>query len=140
MKIYTSYFKNETFLISNGIVPVAICRVPPKRYESNNIIIIAPKSDTLAQFKNSNDWQRYCEQYMDQLRHTDISKFINEVNEISRRNGDKDIALCCFEEPDKHCHRHLLAEYLNGLKIFDYDIHEITAKDVSKMDLSLELF
>ena len=53
MKIYTSYFGNLKNLKKNHIIPIGVCRFPPKWFDGPNLISIAPSKDILFTCKNN---------------------------------------------------------------------------------------
>ena len=59
----------------------------------------------------------------------DPQDFVNRLEFISNGN---DVALCCFEEPDKFCHRHLIAEWLN--ETLNLDVQEY--KNIEKTKIN----
>ena len=126
MKIYTSYFGNLKNLKKNNIVPIGVCQFPPKWFDGPNLISIAPTKDILLNCKNNH--QEFIKRYKNEVLsiHRDPQDFVNRLKFISNGN---DVALCCFEEPDKFCHRHLIAEWLNNtlnLEIQEFKIIEKT--------------
>lgn len=42
------------------------------------------------------------------LKAEDIKIVLNSIH--------RDIILCCYETPEEFCHRHILAEWLGGVK------------------------
>ena len=126
MKIYTSYFGNLKNLKKNNIVPIGVCQFPPKWFDGPNLISIAPTKDILLNCKNNH--QEFIKRYKNEVLsiHRDPQDFVNRLEFISNGN---DVALCCFEKPDKFCHRHLIAEWLNNtlnLEIQEFKILEKT--------------
>ncbi len=137
-KIYTSYYKNEAFLKSNNIVMVGVSRFPPENIKYN-ILELAPSAELLMKYKENPRWEWYYGTYLCQLRNTNICSYMNKLDAISKENNGKDIALCCYEFPDEHCHRHIISDFFNDLGL-EKNMHEFTGKDVKKKDNSVELF
>jgi len=118
MKIYTSYFGNLKALSKSDIVPISIARWSPKWYEGHKLLYVAP---TPFMLKADITREEYIAEYNRILKHTDIKFFVKRLEEIG---CGKDVALLCYEKPDDFCHRHLLAEYMNGL---GYNVEEFVA-------------
>ena len=125
MKIFTSYFGNLKNLKKNNIVPIGVCQFPPKWFDGPNLISIAPTKNILLTCKNNH--QEFIKRYKTEVLsiHRDPQDFVNRLEFIS--NGH-DVALCCFEEPDKFCHRHLIAEWLNNSLNLDVQEFKIIEK------------
>ena len=125
MKIYTSYFGNLKNLKKNNIVPIGVCQVLPKQFNGPNLISIAPTKDILLNCKNNH--QEFIKRYKNEVLsiHRDPQDFVNRLEFISNGN---DVALCCYEEPDKFCHRHLIAEWLNEKLKLDVQEFKIQKK------------
>ena len=135
--IYTSYFGkiNNIYTVDTSAVFCAICGKCPEWYKGNWYKKVAPKwqwwkywHDTYAGKYESEESKSY---YMSAYKKTvldvlDKRMVIDELNSIA--NG-KNLYLLCFETPEKFCHRHLLANWLNdGLneKIVEWDGYENT--------------
>ena len=128
MKIYTSYFGNLKNLKKNHIIPIGVCRFPPKWFDGPNLISIAPSKDILFTCKNNH--QEYIKRYKNEILsiHKNPQDFIDRLSLIS---DGKDVALCCFEEPGKFCHRHLIAEWLNNT--LNLNVQEFKIQEKSKV-------
>lgn len=108
-KIYTTYFAKTKFL-TEDVVPIAICAKLPRGYNGLQYKKLAPKYETLTNYKNDGDWERYDEEYtrtiLDQLNPDAV------INDLRKLSQGKDIALVCYEKDQKECHRGLVAEWL----------------------------
>ena len=116
--IYTTYFSNIRNLPS-GVIPIAICG-KPDWWEGFKYWPLAPKRSFFLEWKKTGDNDYYIEHYYDEvLNKLDPHKVVEHLYEITR---GKDVALVCYEAPDKFCHRHLVAEWLsnNGYQIEEY--------------------
>jgi hypothetical protein len=118
MRVFTSYFGKQKKLHEAGIVPVGISLWPPKYFYGTSLGQVAPKrymlNDSLSEEEYTNMYHK------DVLRYVDPQGFIKELERIGR---GKDVALCCFESPDKFCHRHILAQWLmekTGIEIVEF--------------------
>lgn len=117
MKIYTSYFANLKN-IPDDIIPISICRRSPKGYSGLEYKILAPSSALLSEWHRNHNESNYRFKFAKQLVPLNASNIVGVLNYIS--NGH-DIVLVCYERPEKFCHRHLVAEWLNK---HGYDVKE----------------
>ena len=119
MKIYTSYYAK---LARNplGLVPVRISTSSPNwfPYICENLECVYPGWDLVNPVKQGTmSFEEYTEKYMAKLEALGKDELMRRLEEISARNGNRDLVLVCWESPEKVCHRHLIAKFL-GL----YDI------------------
>lgn len=113
--LYTSYFaKLKT--IPKDITRIVITRFPPKWLpidKIDNMYLIkefSPYQETLLDYKNTGNWDKYVIRFKDQMN-TDIKmqELLNKMLK-SLQNG-KEYVLLCYEKDYEHCHRSLLAEW-----------------------------
>lgn len=119
MEIYTSYFAKANKLREFGIIPISISLYPPKGWNGSQIKNLAPLRYML--MKNVSE-EQYISLYNNHILSTlDAKGFI----EMLRRNfGEQDIALCCYESPEKFCHRQLVSKWIKeeaGIEVKEYD-------------------
>lgn len=132
--IYTSYFgafKNHNMDIigddastyRENVLPVAICRYPPKGWSGVWYPKLAPSQELLAEWKNDprNDdhfgikRKQYEDQVLSKLDAkevmTDLQRKIPGVEPLweSKRYH---VMLLCYEKRDSFCHRHFVAQWL----------------------------
>lgn len=64
------------------------------------------------------------------------SKMQDKLKTLQKDNPDKNIVLLCWEAPDKFCHRHILADWLD-MGIYEYidKQEEIWIEQNEKIDL-----
>lgn len=91
---YTSYFAKA----GNHPQAVSIARFSPKWFRGPRLIILAPKSTWLKLSEPT--YRRY---YSELLESLNVTRIAAEV---------KGKILCCYETPDKFCHRQMVAEWL----------------------------
>lgn len=120
--IYTSYFANWRKLKKANIQIVSIARVnPPNLRVCPMVKAFAPSSRLLYDFKYEGiTWEEYTERYIRELQQIENSKIRGILDLLESHY--KNIALCCYEKPTDHCHRHILAEYISTE--LDIDIEE----------------
>ena len=98
----TSYFAKS----SREPGAVSIARFPPKWYTGSRYLPLAPSADMLKIV----DWDEYRLQYKDEI----LSVLDPEVvlRDLGVNGSDHDILLLCFEKERAHCHRGLVAVWL----------------------------
>lgn len=121
MKIYTTYFANVRNL-PDEVVPIAICGKPIFNWIYPTYKKLAPKWSFFSVWQKTRDNDYYIEHFHEEvLWKLDPHTVVNELSEISE---GKDCALVCYEAPDKFCHRHLVADWLNSA---GYNVNEFGA-------------
>ena len=130
MMIYISYFGriNAIKAADKNAVFCAVCGGVPDWYNGNWCKKVAPRwvwwkewHDKYAgKYESEESKTFYIEKYnntvLDKLCRNDI------VDELKTIANGKNLYLLCFETPEKFCHRHLLADWLN--EILDVKIVE----------------
>lgn len=113
--IYTSYFGKLKSLPKN-IVPIAICGGLPDWYHGAWYKKLAPKWSFFKVWKETHDNDYYLQNFDEQvLAALDPDEVVNELNEFIRNYPiGTEIALICYEKPGDFCHRHIVAEWLEG--------------------------
>ena len=109
-KIYTSYFANIRKL-PEDIIPIAICGKCPPNWIGLSYPKLAPKKSFFWEWKKNNDNNYYIEHFQKEV--LNLLNPQETVKELYLLSKNKNIALICYEAPDKFCHRHLVAEWLN---------------------------
>lgn len=73
---------------------------------------LAPTWEMLARYKKDHDENAYIFKYLDMLAKKDATlEYL--VERMLLKEKKQNVLLLCWEAPDKFCHRHLLAKYLN---------------------------
>ena len=122
--IYTGYWSKIKEYTKKGLVPVGISGKIPDGFNGVRYQQLAPKYSWWKQWHDehmSNDWfiDKYYETVLNQL---DPALVLSDLQKIS-----KNIVLLCYETPEKFCHRHLVADWLNkntDTNIIEYDLLE----------------
>ena len=108
--IYTGYFAKLRSLPGN-VTPVAICAKPPSWYKGLMCKKLAPPYDVLMKYVRDGDKDDYIQEYRKRvLNRLDPDEVVRELHALTDKPN---IALICYERPEKFCHRHLVAEWLN---------------------------
>ena len=109
--IYTSYYAN--YKKYSDFYKISISRSAPDHSYDLRLLDLAPSSQLLKDYKNgvANE-EEYTRRYLSSLEDLKkrgyLDRFVNSLN-----NHTQDVVLLCYEKPDKFCHRHILADYLN---------------------------
>ena len=130
--IYTSYFaamkkmtpyQRASCVSISLYTPKGIC-IP--RYE-----ILAPKKEILKIYKETHDEKGYTIDYNNYLRSLDPKIVENDL---------KNRIILCFESPEKFCHRHLVAKWLNdnGIKCEELRFKEKVKPELQKVQTKYE--
>lgn len=116
--IYTSYFANLSKL-PEDIVPIAICGKPISGWTGATYKKLAPKWGFFSIWKINHDNDFYTQCYNNEVLSKLNPKTV--VDELKSLSDGRDFALICYEAPDKFCHRHIVAEWLQAS---GYDVEE----------------
>lgn len=108
MKIYTSYYGQLKNLEKAGILPISISLTTPKWYKGMWYDRLAPTYNmkNLAVSTYVPAFRKYI------LAPKSQEKVIERLRVMSE--GYDEIALICYESPDKFCHRQLVKDWLNN--------------------------
>lgn len=119
--IYTGYYSKLKMYKESGLKAISISRTEPKSITvDGKIIELAPSQELFEKSKSgciSN--MEYTSMYLDQLDTLGIKNILLLIH-----NYGDDVVLLCWEAPNKFCHRHILADYINKrtkLEIKEYD-------------------
>ena len=118
--IYTGYFSKTKEYEQNGLIPVGISGKIPDGFTGLRYQKLAPKYDWWKRWRDeklSDQWfkERYYETVLNQL---DPFVVVQELQSFG-----ENVVLLCYETPEKFCHRHLVAEWLNnkvGTEIYEF--------------------
>ncbi len=114
--IYTGYWAKIKEYDANGLTPVGISGWSPDGYTGKTYKKLAPKYVWWKEWHDNNLSEQW---YITKYHETVLNK-LNPVT-VARdlQAFGKDVVLLCFETPDKFCHRHLVATWLNATKVAD---------------------
>lgn len=112
--IYTSYYANLGKLPSH-IVPISIAGKAPEWYKGIQFKKLAPKFNIFSEYKLTGNIEVYTQRYtsliLEQLDAELISK------ELLIIASSADVALICYEAPNKFCHRKIVANWFNKFNV-----------------------
>ena len=126
--IYTTYFANLKNLPSN-LIPISIALYDPKWYVGERCDLLAPMKYILTKYKNGvYSASDYIREYTKQLEATDIWSVYDSLKRKAKKDTNliNEIALVCYESPEKFCHRHIVAEWFekHGFAIREFEDRE----------------
>ena len=125
MKIYTSYFANTNKIPLNFIL-FSIAGKTPEWFPGKSLKIFAPRYEWWKEWKSrfsdnlesdeAKDFytKMYTETVLSKIEIPKIKKFFDNLKNVP--------CLMCYERPEKFCHRHLVADFLNknGFFVTEY--------------------
>lgn len=116
--MYTGYFAKLKKYQEAGLVPVSIALKTPDWYTGLEYKRLAPTWSILSSWKygdHKGDTEYYKTQYKKQvLDHICPTTAVSELLELTKAPAHK-IILLCYEKPEDFCHRHLVADWINGI-------------------------
>lgn len=108
--IFTSYFAKASKV--PDAIKIGISLTMPKFFQADATIpVFAPTFEILSEFKRTGNAEVYTSKYLDLLRERD-AEIQKRVAILEKIGYNKNVLLCCWETPEKFCHRHILAEYI----------------------------
>ena len=108
--IYTGYYSKIKEYADSGLILLSISRTKPEFAKSCiDIPQLFPSNKILWDYKKGKiDEMEYTSKYLDQLNELGVHRIIKMIQIF----GDN-VVLLCWESPEKFCHRHILADYIN---------------------------
>ena len=108
--IYTGYYSKIKEYADSGLTLLSISRTKPEFAKSCiDIPQLFPSNKILWDHKKGKiDEMEYTAKYLDQLNELGVDRIIKMIQIF----GDNAVLLC-WESPEKFCHRHILADYIN---------------------------
>ena len=108
--IYTGYYSKIKEYADSGLILLSISRTKPEFAKSCiDIPQLFPSNKILWDYKKGKiDEMEYTSKYLDQLNELGVDRIIKMIQIF----GDN-VVLLCWESPEKFCHRHILADYIN---------------------------
>ena len=108
--IYTGYYSKIKEYADSGLTLLSISRTKPEFAKSCiDIPQLFPSNKILWDYKKGKiDEMEYTSKYLDQLNELGVHRIIKMIQIF----GDN-VVLLCWESPEKFCHRHILADYIN---------------------------
>lgn len=118
MEIFTLYYaKMKKCMREYALVRISVSM--PSWFPVNlpGIPELYPGWDLVNGIKNGSITQeQYTQRYREHLATLNKGAIISRLKQISNAYGKDTVILLCWEAPNKFCHRHLVAEWLGGIK------------------------
>lgn len=112
--IYTSYYSNVKNIPSDYTLYQISNSAPKIDRKILKLTALIPNWFYVRSHKSKSITDvEFREKYIAKLDEAITENFIKAVAEFDN-NKDKHIVFLCYERPDGFCHRHILADYLNG--------------------------
>ena len=121
----TGYFAKLKEYQEAGYYPVSISQYPPEFYKGDECKFFAPMPRLLQDYKEGKcDDHMYEVAYRNNLKKhaSEILPKLREIANIAQSKGYDTVIFLCFENNEKFCHRHILADYLNetyGMHVYE---------------------
>lgn len=116
--LYTTYIsKLKSANIPEDAVKILIMRMPPLSVKQIDGLIhvpeLSPKSDILLNYKRNNDWEKFTNDFNEQIdTDPELKKYLDYIVEALDYN---DIYLVCCEKNKDNCHRTILANKIKQI-------------------------
>ena len=109
--IYTSYIYKSSSISALGITPISIAQGKPRGLEILYYRDLAPPWSLIREYKQTGDRDQYTRIYFEAVLNK-LNQF-QVIADLIVLAHSTNIALLCYEKPEKFCHRHLVAKWLN---------------------------
>ena len=114
MEIATGYFARAKAYAEQGYALISIARRTPwfiaKELTVYSLSELAPTDEILDLKDNP---QEYCKRFREEvLGRANSQELLRKMELIARQENANGVVLMCYEAPDKFCHRHLVAKWL----------------------------
>lgn len=133
MEIATGYFARAKAYAEQGYALISIARRTPwfiaKELTVYSLGELAPTDEILDLKDNP---QEYCKRFRKEvLGRANSQELLRQMELIATQENANGVVLMCYEAPDKFCHRHLVAEWLeNELGTIINEVHIETKNNV----------
>ena len=115
--LYTNYFSNIKNYDPTKVFAVTASK--PEFLKGGYLKVVAPKYEWVEKYKNKEiTADQYTEKYIAYLN-ANKEKILQVIKSLPDES-----MLCCYESPDKFCHRHVLAKWLNENKVKIIEFNE----------------
>ena len=109
--ICTSYYAKSVHYPDTFKIGISLSK-PDYAVTNCDLKWLAPTWEMLSQYKLDHDENKYTFKYLDMLAKKDktLEYLVERMQAMERKQN---VLLLCWEGPNKFCHRHLFADYLN---------------------------
>lgn len=116
MEIATGYFARAKAYAEQGYALISIARKTPwflaKELTLYSLSELAPTDEILELKDNPVEYSKRFRKEV--LGKADYQLLLRQMELIARQENAEGVVLMCYEAPDKFCHRHLVAEWLEN--------------------------
>lgn len=130
MEVGTGYFAKAMKYHTMGYVQVCISRkMPwfvPVAVPMYHYVEVAPTDEILALKDKPNEYTARYEAEV--LSRVNRSVFVAYLKDLCKDTKKDKVALMCYEAPDKFCHRHIVARWLNEIGLNVGEIETVDTK------------
>lgn len=123
--IYTGYFAKFNKYVEAGLLPISIAGKGPAGINCVEWKFFAPTWDIYSNYKKGNlNEFGYLERFKSEILGVIDIGSLKQFIDNTMINNKKDIILLCYETPDKFCHRHIVADFLeaNGYVVKEFQV------------------
>lgn len=121
MNIFTSNFATAKGLDDSKFMVVCISRFAPRGYKGVRCSVFAPSLYLLRQYKAGLSQVEYEKCYRFEINC--LGNIRKPFEGLALLAKGRDIVLCCYENRDAFCHRHILSDIV--FEKFGYRIKEL---------------
>ena len=125
--VSTGYFSRAKEYAERGYALVSIARTAPwflaKELNVYPCEMLNPTKDILAYKDKPELYEKLYRDFI--LRILPVDRLLNYLTGIARQEQKDKVVLMCYEAPDKFCHRHLVAEWLNKEAVLEHPVKEV---------------
>ena len=126
MTLYTGYFARTDIYVVHNLLPVSVSASVPNGFDYPAFKSIAPSWNLIHLYKDGLiSVTDYTKEYLSSLSKLTENAVLEDCKDYLRISSCDGIVFCCWEAPDKFCHRHLLADYIKdnfSLVVEEYKI------------------
>ena len=131
LEVRTGYFANAKKYQQKGYLAVAISLMLPRwatPYVDHRVHSLAPTQAILDTLPDEIEYtRRYKEEILGKLDPKKV--YDEEIAHYAKIRGKDKVVLLCYENADKFCHRHIVADWLN--ESLGTDITEIRKDELT---------
>lgn len=121
--IFTSYIHKTKDISQLGITPISIAQGKPGGLKILSYKKLAPPWSLIKEYKQTGDKDQYTRIYLESVLNK-LNQF-QVIADLILLASSPNIALLCYETPEKFCHRHLVAQWLNTALPEEEEVKEL---------------
>ena len=126
-QVSTGYFARAKEYAARGYALVSIARTAPwflaKELNVYPCEMLNPTKEILSYKEKPETYKKL---YSDYIRRVlPVDRLLGYLMGIAHQEQKDKVVLMCYEAPDKFCHRHLVAEWLNKEAVLEHPVEEV---------------